>query len=130
MKDRKELFAGTTGQCSDFITNHTSPERLEVVANERGPHSVFFKRKATDRSIKRPITRETRQLFRVNGVTKNHHRPLKVTLEPGDVISFCPKGTAQRVTVPIASLYNFARFTAARAIINAKRAAKKTKKRR
>jgi len=84
------------------------------VANPRGPYSVYFKRKQVDKTIKRPLARETRQLFKAHGVTKDHNRPLIVTLEPGDVISFRLKGTRQRVSVPIAHAYNLARFAAAR----------------
>lgn len=126
MKERKELFCGTLPECSDFIGMQEKPEALEAVRNEHPgpPYSVFRRRKETDRTIKAPVRRLTRGEFRDRG----RMRPLWVSLDPGDVITFCPKGTRQRIAVPIASLYQFARFTAARAIAAAKAAKRKAKK--
>lgn len=135
-KERKELFCGSQGECAIFvIINDPNAQawdqstKLEVVRNAKGPdYSVFHRRKAHDRTIKAAISRETRERFRVQGVTKEPMRPLVITLEPGDVISFRPKGTQQKVQVPIKSLYHFARFTAARAIAAARQLKRRQKK--
>jgi hypothetical protein len=137
MKERKELFCGTDGECLRWVREQFTQaewdalkqDKYDILPNKVGPaFSVFYKRKIKDKTIKAPLSRETRQLFKVQGVSKDHNRPLVVTLEPGDAISFRPKGTQQAVMVPIASLYHFARFTAAKAIANAKRVARKVRK--
>ncbi len=128
-KDRKELFCGPLAACEEFVRDQPRPEDLEIIANELAgpPHFVFRKRKERNRTIRKPISRETRGSFKVQGVTRQPMRVLIVTLEPGDVISFRPKGTQQKVEVPIASVYNQARFSAARAIAAAKKATRKKK---
>lgn len=126
--ERKELFCGSFVDCTEFARKHPKGEdAFEVSRNDgAGPdYSVFWKRKRVDPTIKARVSRLTRQTFRVQGVTGDRDRPLWVTLEPGDLLTFCPKGTRQKVTVPLASLYHFARFAAARAAAAAKRAARK-----
>ena len=113
--ESKELTCGARGECWEFVSKHPRSAHLEIVTNRKGPEcSVYYKRRKADRSIRKPVSRITRAVFRVNGVSKNHHRPIKVTMEPGDVITFCPVGTSQRVSVPISSLYSFAKFAAAK----------------
>lgn len=128
-KERKELCCGTHADCEIFIREHESPDDLEIVPLPRpGPsYGVFRKRKERNRTIRTPISRETRGTFRVQGVSRDPMRVLIVTLEPGDVISFRPKGTQQKVEVPIGSVYGFARFAAARAIASAKKPNRKKK---
>lgn len=134
-KDRKEQFCGDIDDVCDWIKAHdpklgkyanaADSTRYEWVSNPTGPaYSVYLRRKHVDKTIKAPVRRLTREEFK----TKGGKRPLWVSLDPGDVITFCPKGTRQRVTVPIASLYHFARFTAARALVAVRKAAKKAKK--
>lgn len=125
--ERKELFCGGLTECTTFLQMLGDSSAYEIVTNEGpGPAcSVYRKRKRVDPTIKAPVSRLTRQTFRVQGVTGERNRPLWVTLEPGDLLTFCPKGTRQKVTVPLASLYHFARFAAARAAAAAKRAARK-----
>jgi hypothetical protein len=129
ISERRELFAAkTVEECEQWQGFDKTRHSIEFDEGT-GISSVYNARKPKrEPVINRPIRRLTRETFRVNGVTKERNRPLWVSLEPGDVISFCPRGTSQRVSVPVASLYNFARFTAARAIANAKRAARKAKK--
>lgn len=131
-RDRKELFAGSYADCVSFVDARAleTDREMEIVPNEGpGPeNSVFWRRVPKDKTIKAAISRETRETFRTQGVSSQPMRPLIVTLEPGDVISFRPKGTRQAVTLGIGSLYHFARMTAARAIANAKREARKARK--
>lgn len=129
-RERKELFAGPEGEAQAFVDSHANGEKMEIVHNrEAGPQcSVFYKRTAKDKTIKAAISRETRETFRTQGVSSQPMRPLIVTLEPGDVISFRPKGTRQAVTLGIGSLYHFARMTAARAVAAAKREARKARR--
>lgn len=121
-KERKELFAGTAADCAEYIANHAAADRLEVIANTiPGPsHSVYWRRRNRDSS--RAVSRETRGTVRTNG---GKERTLIVTLAPGDVITFRAKGTHQELSVPIASLYQFARFTAAKAIAAQKKTNRK-----
>lgn len=127
VRERKELFCGTYEECVDFTNQQPRGLDMEVHPNTHpGPKFiVYWKRKHKDPTIRKTVSRLTRGLFRVKGVTKDPDRPLVVSLEPGDVISFRPQGTQQKVGVPIKSLYNFAVFTAARAVAAAKKAKKK-----
>lgn len=125
MKERKELFAGTRAECENWIEEQrrlsSHPKEYEVVRNPSGPNSVFYRHQKKDATIRAKISRETRELFKVNGVTKNHKRPLVVSLEPGDLISFRPKGTSQVIAVPIARLYNAAKWLTAVSAVNKKK---------
>jgi len=129
-RERKELFCGILDACREWIANQPRPERLEMEINDRPgpPWSVYYRRKPADRTVKTPVRRLTRGTVRVQGVTRNPTRPLWVALEPGDVLSFTPQGTRQRVAVPMLSLYHHARFIAARAIANARRAERAAKR--
>lgn len=125
-RERKELFCGTLGECSSWRGDQDRGESMVIEKNDKGPeYSVYWERKERRKDIARPIVRETVGKVRVQGVTKDHNRPLVVGFAPGDVMTFRPKGTQQIVTVPILSLYGFARMLHARAVANAKRAAKK-----
>lgn len=128
-KERKELFCGTLEECHAWQSAQEGGDGMEIVRyTERGPFSVFHKRREIDRTIKTPIRRLTRERFKVQGVSKEPMRPLWVALEPGDVISFTPKGTSQKIMIPIAHAYNAARFSVARAAAQAKRTARKAKR--
>lgn len=128
MKQRKELYCGTRAECTAWRDAQPEPDKLEIVTNEPpGPEcSVFYRRKPKpEPGIRAVVRRMTRGTVRVNGVSKNHNRPLWVSLEPGDVIGFCPIGTSQRVEVPAITLYKFADFQAAKAKAAASKAAKR-----
>lgn len=128
-KERRELSVGITHTAAIASFPDYDETKHEVCHDpQTGLYQIFNRRKATDSTIRKPLARLTVGTFRVQGVTRDPMRQLWVEMKPGDVLSFTPKGTRQTVSVPIASLYHHARFIAARAVANAKRAARAAKK--
>lgn len=121
MKERKELFCGSWDECGGFVKGHAHGRLMEIIAtNMPGPAAQVFWKKAPGAKAlgEKPVEFETRESVHVKGLDS---RPLIVSLNLGDTITFRPKGTRQEITVPIISLYHQARFTAARALASAKR---------
>ncbi len=76
--------------------------------------SVYLRRRTVDRTIRKPLTRFTKQLFQ--------RRQIAVTIGPGDVISFRMKGCRKVTTVPIERVYRTALWLEASAAANKRRA--------
>lgn len=136
IRERKELCCGSYEECEQWIEGQRGlrardglPDRHYVIEALRPPGPAFAvyheRRKA---GVRKAVYRETVGTVKVQGVSKDHHRPLVVGLEVGDVISFRPKGTQQLIQVPIVSLYRFAAFSNARALAAQKRKGKKAKR--
>ncbi len=52
----------------------------------------------------------TRELLGTKTADKYRHRPITVTLEAGDLITFHIKGTRQRFTLPLAQCFKLAQL--------------------
>lgn len=122
---RKEYFVSAIpAECDQWINEQPHPERFEAVRQQISAvaslWSVYKRRRTVDRTIRKPLTRFTKQLFQ--------RRQIAVTIGPGDVISFRMKGCRKVTTVPIEKLYRTAIWWEASAIANQKRADRAQKK--
>lgn len=129
---RKEHFVSQqSGDCESWIREQrrgNTQEELDAVHQKYEMcfdpttrlFSVYRRRHKANRTIRKPLTRFTNQLFQ--------RRQIAVTIGPGDVISFRMKGCRKVTTVPIEKVYRTALWWEASAIANQKRADRAQKK--
>lgn len=72
-----------------------------------------------------PLTKAVHRITTVSVRDKSKHRVLAVSMLPGDVLEFRPKGTRYRITIPIELAYRHAEKLNAYAKAAEKRAARK-----
>ena len=109
-RERKELAVGTSELEAignlDATGTGFNPEKHEVAFDEAtGLWSVYHRRRKTDRTIKRPISRETREPYR-NGYGRDRRRII-VTLLPREFIETRLKGTRRRYAISWHDLYAY-----------------------
>lgn len=134
-RERKELAVGGSmvELVEDFHARHPGKNpydagKYELVVDEKTKlWSLFNRRKPTDRTIKRPVTRVAREPYG-NGHARDRVRPVVVTLRPGDVIETRLKGTRRSYSITWAKLHEYLVRRYALQAMSAKRAERAARK--
>lgn len=110
-RERKELACGSTrreaiSRLNDMRTAEWIDGKLEAVQDSATRlWSIYRKRVPTDRTIKRPVTREARTPY-IHGYGRDR-RPVIVTLLPREMIETRLKGTRRRYQISWDDLHRY-----------------------
>jgi len=132
MRERKELACGEdeADAIAKFVEFRGEPwnsDKFETVADAlTGLVSVFHKRRQVDRTIKRAVTRESREPY-ANGYGKDR-RPVVVSLLPRELIETRLKGTRRRYVISWDDLHAYLVRRHALALLSARQKAKADKR--
>jgi hypothetical protein len=128
MKERKELAVGENREQAilSMPYNTFDPLKHELVYDASTKlWSVFNRRRKSDRTIKRAITRESRGPY-ANGYGRDR-RPVLVTLHPRELIETRLKGRRTRHVISWDALHQYLVRRDALAAVRAKQAQRKAK---
>lgn len=127
-RERKELMVGETrdlaiGGFEESRGIKFDETKHECLYDERtGLWSIYHRRRTSDHTIKRPISRVARAPYS-NGYGKDR-RPVVITLLPRELIETRLKGTRRRYCISWDDLHAHLVRRHALAVMNAKRAEK------
>lgn len=127
-RERKELAVGeddadAIAKFVEFRGEPWNPDKFECIADpQTGLVSVYHRRRATDRTIKHPITRVARKPYS-SGYGRDR-RPVVVTLLEHEFIQTRLFGTRRRYVISWDDLHAYLVRRHALSVMNAKRSAK------